>query len=255
MGDAARYLDAGPKNIKRRQEIRAKGTYILRKLHDSGKYDRIIVVGHSLGTYIAYDILTFAWQEYKLVVSEDTKLPELDKMEKLLNSGNTDLKAYRTQQHKVFTEQAKNGGRWLVSDLITLGSPLTYADLLMAKDKEELIEKQQETELPTSPPQLDDDGKFSYIHKGKGNRKLHYAAMFAATRWTNIYFPPSFTIFGDVISGPLQHLFGWGIKDIPVKTKLFLGLMSHTNYWKPEKRNPEAPHIMELRKAINLLDK
>ena len=87
VGDAARYLDPSPKNIKRRQEIRAKGVNMIKKMHDSGKYDRIIVVGHSLGTFIAYDILTHAWQHYNKGIKKTTtkkNLPELLEMETLL---------------------------------------------------------------------------------------------------------------------------------------------------------------------------
>src|SRR5688572_10743111 len=63
IGDAARYLDAAPSNIERRQAIRAKGVEILKKLHES-EYRRIIIVGHSLGSVIGYDILTYAWADF-----------------------------------------------------------------------------------------------------------------------------------------------------------------------------------------------
>ena len=56
VGDAARYLSSSPSNIKMRQEIRSEGVQLLRKLHEQG-YGRIVVVGHSLGSVIAYDIL------------------------------------------------------------------------------------------------------------------------------------------------------------------------------------------------------
>ena len=78
--------------------------------------------------------------------------------------------------------------------------------------------------------------------------------MFAVTRWSNIYFPPSMTIFGDIISGPLQPMFGYGIADICTKTKINMGIFSHTHYWTPEKKKTPGKHILELRKALNLLD-
>src|SRR5439155_3474313 len=43
-GDAARYLSPLPQNIKLRQTIRSEGLKLLRTLHDSRDYDRIIVV-------------------------------------------------------------------------------------------------------------------------------------------------------------------------------------------------------------------
>ena len=100
VGDAARYLDPSPKNIKTRQEIRTKGVNILKKMHESGEYDRIILVGHSLGSIIAYDILTYAWQQYNSGIPKNMELLELDKMEELLSSGNTDTELYRDLQHR-----------------------------------------------------------------------------------------------------------------------------------------------------------
>ena len=81
LGDVARYLDPSPKNIKGRQAIRANGVKILKKLHESNQYDRIILVGHSLGSVIAYDILTHAWPMYKSKIPKKTKLPCLESMD------------------------------------------------------------------------------------------------------------------------------------------------------------------------------
>lgn len=60
-GYAARYLRPKPANIEHRQAIRQAGVSLIEKLHDSGRYDRIVLVGHSLGSVIAYDIVTHAW--------------------------------------------------------------------------------------------------------------------------------------------------------------------------------------------------
>lgn len=61
LGDAARYLSPSPRNISLRQQVRANGIKLLRHLHASGRYDRIVVVGHSLGSVIGYDILKHYW--------------------------------------------------------------------------------------------------------------------------------------------------------------------------------------------------
>ena len=54
--DAARYLDNTPENIGERQIIRAECVKFIRQLNESAdpKYDRIVVIGHSLGSVIAY---------------------------------------------------------------------------------------------------------------------------------------------------------------------------------------------------------
>src|SRR6185503_14291195 len=76
IGDAARYFGHSPTNPVERQEIRAQGIRILKRLHDRkvtnltspgdpprNEYDRIVVVGHSLGSVVAYDILTHYWAD------------------------------------------------------------------------------------------------------------------------------------------------------------------------------------------------
>ena len=47
-------------NVAARQTIREAGVDLLTKLHGSGNYDRIIVIGHSLGSVIGYDVLNYA---------------------------------------------------------------------------------------------------------------------------------------------------------------------------------------------------
>lgn len=73
-GDAARYLDVSPKNVARRYDIIRGGVDMLRTLHKEAdtapsdgpvmyRYGRIVLVGHSLGSVIAYDLLRHYWAE------------------------------------------------------------------------------------------------------------------------------------------------------------------------------------------------
>ncbi|HEX3357929.1 MAG TPA: hypothetical protein VHS31_13235 [Tepidisphaeraceae bacterium] len=67
-GDAARYFGKSPDNPIERQQIREEGIALLRRLHAPNKYgkseyDSIVVVGHSLGSVIAYDIVLNYWNE------------------------------------------------------------------------------------------------------------------------------------------------------------------------------------------------
>ena len=57
LGDAARYFRNAPGNVAIRREIRKEAVDTLEDLHLSGKYDRIVVAAHSLGTVVAYDML------------------------------------------------------------------------------------------------------------------------------------------------------------------------------------------------------
>jgi hypothetical protein len=57
LGDAARYFRNSPANVAVRRAIRKEAVDTLDRLHSSGLYDRIIVVAHSLGCVVSYDML------------------------------------------------------------------------------------------------------------------------------------------------------------------------------------------------------
>ena len=252
VGDAARYIDASPKNVKRRQEIRTKGVKILKELHEKGSFDRIIIVGHSLGSIIAYDILKHAFPIITQGFPKGTPLNKLSDLKNYLleKDGHIDADKYQALQHQAFLEQKSKNNGWLVSDLITLGSPLTYSDVLLAEDKKAFNEMVQSKEFPTCPPILDKK-ELAFLNPKNETRYIHHAAAFALTKWTNLYFPVKALILGDAISGPMNPLFGKGVKDLPVSTTINKGLFSHTNYWKLDNEND---HILILRKALNLLN-
>jgi hypothetical protein len=99
VGDAARYLSPTPANISVRQKIRANGIRLLRQLHNNSQYDRIIVVGHSLGAVIAFDVIHHYWQEVHTKIGrplhpDQDALKELEKarpcaLEQVLLKGNS----------------------------------------------------------------------------------------------------------------------------------------------------------------------
>jgi hypothetical protein len=61
--DVVRYLDNSPRSYEVRRAIRGGMVDLLRKLHATDSYSRVIVVAHSLGGFIAYDGLTTFWDE------------------------------------------------------------------------------------------------------------------------------------------------------------------------------------------------
>ena len=252
IGDAARYLHPAPSNIHRRQEIRTKGVKLLQKLHEAG-YERIIVSGHSLGSVIGHDILTYAWALHYKTSDPLKEHPKLDDIDKRVSEHELGGDRYHAEQRGLFGEFVKNGNSWRVTDFLTLGSPLAHATVLLADDEEDLREKQKIRELPTSPPMLENKRWFSYPYKASC-RTPHHGAVFAPTRWTNLYFPSRFVIWGDLIGGPLASLFGRGVRDVAVSTRLRWGFLAHTLYWTPEPGENVASHITALRRALNLLD-
>ena len=58
--DSARYLDPSPYSYVGRRAIRAGLVNLLDDLHE-GEYERVVVVAHGVGAYIAYDALMAFW--------------------------------------------------------------------------------------------------------------------------------------------------------------------------------------------------
>jgi hypothetical protein len=262
LGDAARYLSPTPQNVGIRQKIRSEGVRIVRGLQESRKYDRIIIVGHSLGSVIGYDIVTHLWDEYNTKHTRPDRpnqaaLKKLQAAGRALTGDPATLQEYRTAQRALWREQRGLGNPWLITDFITVGSPLTYGPMLFARNDDEFTHRQADRELPTCPP-VTDAGKYyhrparPYYVNGKPRTLfiLHHAAPFAVTRWTNIYVPLRFGLLGDWVGGPLQHAFGPGIADIPVRDapNHFLPLIGHTRYW----RRRSVASLKALRDALSL---
>lgn len=263
-GDAARYLHVAPENIESRRHIREAGVKLLQTLHRSGEFNRIIVVGHSLGSVIGYDILTHYWARVhtRFGKSAEPATDKLEQLEALARDPNRDGFVDKNQaaQSEYLDELRAAQHPWLVTDFVTMGSPLAHAALLLAGDEEQWRQRQQEREFPTCPPVLEEitvaprqkQRKFSFELGDQWTP--HHAAVFAPTRWTNLYFPCRATVFGDVIGGPVAPVFGPGVRDVAVTTDLQCGLFTHTLYWKlPAGKRAGAPvWISELRRALRL---
>ena len=267
-GDAARYLHVAPENIEVRRHIRQAGLELLHRLHDSGEYDRIILVGHSLGSVIGYDLLTHYWARVhnhpggtgQSSFEERFSLEKLEELAALAraNPAGFDADAYQQAQSDYFAALRRRGHPWLVSDFVTLGITLAHASYLLARIENELHRKIAEREFPACPPALEivgGDARFSFP---SGDLRIpHHAAAFAPTRWTNLYFPCRRVFWGDVIGGPVAPAFGPGVKDIPVETPVRGDFFSHTLYWDFPSPRPAADSppscIAALRRALRLV--
>jgi len=284
-----------------RRAIRDRGLKLLTDLHDVNAYERIIMVAHSLGTVIAYDLVSLLWAERRnaLVVRENE--PAFEKLRAVeiaahALAGTTERhrddrrRAYREAQ-RTFRLALRSGGadgnarsrrpdeEWLISDLVTLGSPLTHAEFLLSRNPNDLRDKIVRWLFPTNWPQfqkiqseqrkkIEDrpgrpppevfgppDGLFSYFLASPETWSMHHSAPFSAVRWTNIYDPHRRIFQGDIISGPLASVFGNGILDINLRDlRGQSSVFSHTLYWAITPGRP-APHVEALRKAVDLLDR
>ncbi|OYU32372.1 MAG: hypothetical protein CFE39_03850 [Comamonadaceae bacterium PBBC2] len=316
FGDVARYVSASPRNIKVRQAARDRGLKLLSDLHASGKYMRIVIVGHSLGSILAHDLLALAWAE----AAGKIQLQEGDPIDAavaaceetgidLLRASNAEplpprevsrhdrgcicsktpptfkselaqrLAKYRLAQRDLFwlLSKVKTGSQgderraWLVSDLVTLGSPLTHASFLLAQNSCELYEMMRTRELLRAPPVYEkkknsDKMVFTFPSpKDLAATQMHHATAFAPVRWTNLHdaTKPWMFLRGDLISGPVAGEYGPGVLDLKVQPLrqgllggLFPRLFTHTLYWSyPHKAKGAAPsHIEALRLAVNALD-
>ena len=291
FGRVVRYTRAAPDNIAARAAVRDRGLELLRALHDGPPYKRIVIVAHSLGTILAHDLLSYFWAEREAArtVIEGTEefaaLAALEGAASKLAESPSDparLKDYFVAQRQLRRELASRplpaanepDQRWLISDLVTVGSPLTHAEFLLASDRADLEARMEARELPRSPPYreildpnvvkraqatqtmpianpADQTRLMSYPDK---RWMLHHAAPFAAVRWTNVFDPAVLVFFGDVIGGPLAPVFGPAVIDINLKERRNgrqSWCFTHTKYWTLD----EALRIAACREAVNLLDR
>jgi hypothetical protein len=263
IGDAARYLRPHPANIAHRQAIRQAGVLLVDKLHASGRYDRIVILGHSLGSVIAYDIVTHAWTRFNTVHQDPSRssFAELRAVERALFDG-TDPSQVPDLQHAAWRRQRINTQPWLVTDLVTVGSPLTYADFLLGKDGNAFAQSKADRILPTCPPVIEVEAATNhnrmtydvpypdpFASRSRTFVQFHHAAPFAVTRWTNLYFRTRrLGLVGDLIGGPVAGQLGAWVKDVPLTSPRHR--FTHTWYWRPIEN--EDAHLIALREALCL---
>jgi hypothetical protein len=246
LGDAARYLDNAPDNIAARFAVRRNVVDLLEALHEGRRYDRIVVVGHSLGGVIAYDALRLLWARRTrgLDVSgiDDTAAARAaDALRAGTASPDGPRAAFDDARADLFARLSSTDGTepaaWIISDLISVGAPLAYPQLLLAPPGTDVRRLVDERELPVCPPLTADrtaQPSFRYPSRPAGSvdrriHHFHHAAVFAATRWTNIY------AAGDFIGGPVAPVLGAAVRDRRLGRRYgrwtALPFVSHTRYW------------------------
>ena len=215
--DVARYLDPSAYSYAARRAIRGGLVDLLHALHD-GRYSRIVVVAHGVGTYIAYDALTAFWAETR-----------------------------------------RQGNPWRITDFVTIGAPMTLADLLITRPalfsglkksdgelRRELFEGLvRRGALVRCPPRSE---------ALPVDRDEH--SPFAVTRWTNLWFPVTRgSLHGDWFGGAVGPLFGPGIRDIAVhgnKPERFKRGSAHNEYFRHPEKDDEGDIAWHLRETLAL---
>jgi hypothetical protein len=240
--DVVRYLDTSPRSYGVRRDIRAGIVTLLEGLHEATirgqpRYQRIVVVAHSLGSYIAYDAISWLWGQMNELHQSPMNLAEgatgpwggldpggLETIEvaaQQLDDGHATLEDYRHAQRAIWTGLRNDGNPWRITDFVSFGSPMYFADRLLTENREKFQQRVRRRDLPQCPP-LPDEGdgypnrpdrrRLSYNNGGR--RVLYHGAPFAVVRWTNLWFPPGLRFFGDWFGGRLAPLFGNGVNDV-----------------------------------------
>lgn len=292
--DVVRYLDTSPRSYAARKEIRQGLVELLQGLHDAKRgrrprYDRIIVVAHSLGSYIAYDAISYLWAQGNARNAGQDAPVEFRGLRRLEEAASElpaptfrpgrptpheegDRAAFRDAQREAWLGLREQGNDWRITDLITAGSPMYFADrLLRGKGKLAFRERVLRGEQPTCPPQNELEAKNNihgtdrFFSWARGKRRvLHEGAPFAVVRWTNLFFPARLGFFGDWFGGPLAPLYGTGIEDVVVtgngprgagarvwRNRLVPGF-AHTLYFDfPDDDAPDSA-ATALRRALDL---
>jgi hypothetical protein len=290
FGRVVRYTRATPENIAARQAIRQRGLALLDALHD-GTYERVIIVGHSLGSILAYDLLSYFWAsrlashtfvdpspEFALLLAvekarADYRVNRTPQTTDAFRDAQRHLcRALRRRSKAAPGTPAALDPRWLITDFITLGSPLTHSTFLLTSDLTSFDQRVDTRQYPVSPPVaelLDPNNVVRASHAGfvlagrqpelmsfplDGRRwQLHHAAPFAAVRWTNIYDPARFLFLGDIISGPLADRYGYAIVDVNLaELRGNAHRFTHTKYWELADDGAATPAVLQLRNALNL---
>lgn len=278
FGDAASYLSAQTETVESRQLVRNRGLRLLRALHHDPAYDRVIVVAHSLGSVLAYDLLHILWREVgptkdnppqdaAAMKAVDAHVASIGDRDWTL----ADKQAYQALQWRAYDnlrrQQVRNSqpdaerASWKISDFVSIGSPLTSAQFLITDGHEDFALMKQQRVLPTAPPQRYNDEHHSTYTDGAGNDVAHHAAVFNVVRWTNIYdaFEPDFFLFGDPISGPVagDDRFGKAVLDRNVRIEhggIAPRFFTHSYYWTETSEDWSQPsdQIIALRDAVGL---
>jgi hypothetical protein len=266
FGDVARYVRAAPDAVAARSQIRERGLKLLEAVHEAKvlapggrgepaarEYARVVVVAHSLGSIVAYDVLRMFWAKRgandgrPLSPAAAAALKKVDTYCRAHPSGTAadekwPLEGYVKAQRVAAAEVAAQDDGWRVTDFITLGSPLAHAEFLLARDRPRFERLINERVFPTSPPQLEKEPgagslkSFLYTSAIDGNIWPHHAAMFAVVRWTAVYDRAHFIFGGDFIGGKMRRNFGPGIAEAQArltKPGLLKRLVTHTHYWNP----------------------
>lgn len=305
FGDVVRYVRATPRTVEKRRLVRERGMALLEALHakraggddlaaftqaeadEPPYYDRIVIVGHSLGSVVAYDLLQLFWEKHGPTHHTDwiasdsgvqTALRKCDLYVRVMTMSRhkrrfreRELRAFNQRQQQLTAALGEERPFWRITDLVILSSPLAHAEFLLTDSPAEVELGFAERRFAGIPPRPDPINTPSMLFTREGARYPHFAAQFAAVKWTNICDEHPLPMFGDLVSGRLRPVFGPGIVefDVAIRNPQAIGplqrIFTHTRYWRWDESYEDAPgtpaaehganvpaHIVRLREALSV---
>lgn len=152
-----------------------------------------------------------------------------------------------------WAQSRKQGKSWCITDFVTVGAPLTLADLLFTRPP--LL-----SGLKTSDGALRGELFEGLLRRGVligcPPEKDQPESAFATTRWTNLWFPVTRgSRSGDWFGGELGPLFGSGIHDVAVngnEPERFKRGSAHTEYFSHPDKGADGDFAWHLRKILAL---
>jgi hypothetical protein len=224
------------------------------------RYDRVVVIGAGLGSVVGYAAVHDCWARrapLEGAAGPDRPGPahELERARRRLavadarvgaearsggagaearsgaaGGGEHELVPLRTEYRRrqtalaaLLREESERGPRrWIVSDLVTMGSPLARTDVLTPRaasgGRQDPHRRVGSGELSACPPPA-------------GWADAGAAGAFAAVRWTNLWF------VNDAVAGPVAGHLGAGVEDVdlggPCGVPAFGTADRHARYWLP----------------------
>ncbi|AKK28667.1 hypothetical protein [Mycobacterium sp. EPa45] len=254
--NVARYFDIASESQAARRAVRGGLVDLLYTLQQ-GRYARVVVVGHGIGGYIAYDALTSLWAEtHELRAVPGPPLPS-----PIEPDVHGSVVEFQERQFASWQDLRRQGNPWRITDFVTVGTPMALADLFVGRppilsgcgrvDRRHVLFDSliRRGVVSSCPPRFDGSEKPATVGG---------LSPFAVTRWTNIWFPVRRgSIRGDWFGGALAPLFGPGIREIAVSgnqpDRLAPGL-AHTRYFKYPERDGDGDVAFHLRKVLGVED-
>jgi len=156
------------------------------------------------------------------------------------------IRSARRQAADVLAEPGRHGGEeavWLISDIVTIGSPLTYGDYLLGRERYDSYP--ENTSMAAVPAEVGAAGSVRDV------------ASFLPAAWTNLFFPARKIVFGDVVAGPVWQHFGAAVEDCALVDRPNNKGFAHNEYWKDcfeERDGKKGPqeHVSALRTCLGL---